>query len=102
MESATKAAAAGGITTVVDMPLNSMPTTTTAAILRAKIAAVKVPNKQQANKQAKINNSCPLGQTPSLLFSERHQERLVLSVLSQARRMAGAGVQGGLLRGQAD
>lgn len=38
---ATRGAAAGGVTTVVDMPLNSMPTTTTAAIFKQKIAAVK-------------------------------------------------------------
>ncbi|MEK7358257.1 MAG: allantoinase AllB, partial [Bdellovibrionota bacterium] len=35
-ETATEAAAAGGITTVVDMPLNSIPATTTVAALRAK------------------------------------------------------------------
>src|SRR6185503_1786339 len=29
-ESATRAAAAGGVTTIVDMPLNSVPATTTA------------------------------------------------------------------------
>jgi allantoinase len=34
--SATRAAAAGGVTTLVDMPLNSIPPTTTAANLRAK------------------------------------------------------------------
>lgn len=33
---ATRAAAAGGITTLVDMPLNSLPPTTTAAHLRTK------------------------------------------------------------------
>ena len=33
------AAAAGGVTTVVDMPLNSVPATTTVDGLRAKIAA---------------------------------------------------------------
>ncbi|MFF2849062.1 allantoinase AllB [Streptomyces sp. NPDC058001] len=33
---ATRAAAAGGITTLVDMPLNSLPPTTTAAHLRVK------------------------------------------------------------------
>lgn len=38
-ETATKAAAAGGITTLVDMPLNSSPVTTTIAALREKIAA---------------------------------------------------------------
>jgi dihydroorotase-like cyclic amidohydrolase len=39
---ATRAAAAGGVTTLVDMPLNSVPTTTTAQLLLDKIAAVKV------------------------------------------------------------
>jgi allantoinase len=36
---ATRAAAAGGVTTVVDMPLNSLPPTTTVAALLAKRAA---------------------------------------------------------------
>jgi allantoinase len=36
---ATAAAAAGGITTVIDMPLNSIPPTVSAAALHAKIAA---------------------------------------------------------------
>lgn len=36
---ATRAAAAGGITTLVDMPLNSIPATTTREALRAKIEA---------------------------------------------------------------
>jgi allantoinase len=35
-ETATRAAAAGGITTVIDMPLNSSPVTTTVAALEAK------------------------------------------------------------------
>src|SRR6516164_3380690 len=34
--SATRAAAAGGITTIIDMPLNSIPPTIDAAALRAK------------------------------------------------------------------
>jgi allantoinase len=34
--SATRAAAAGGITTIIDMPLNSLPPTTDAGALRAK------------------------------------------------------------------
>ena len=37
--SATLAAAAGGVTTIVDMPLNSIPPTTTAEALRIKQAA---------------------------------------------------------------
>ena len=39
--SATRAAAAGGITTLLDMPLNSVPATTTAAALEAKRAAAR-------------------------------------------------------------
>ncbi len=37
--SATKAAAAGGVTTIVDMPLNSIPPTTTVGGLEVKLAA---------------------------------------------------------------
>jgi allantoinase len=38
-ETATRAAAAGGVTTLVDMPLNSSPVTTTRAAFDAKLAA---------------------------------------------------------------
>jgi allantoinase len=38
-DTATRAAAAGGVTTVVDMPLNSVPVTTTRTALDAKLAA---------------------------------------------------------------
>lgn len=38
-QSGTLAAAAGGITTIVDMPLNSSPVTTTVAAMDAKVAA---------------------------------------------------------------
>jgi allantoinase len=38
-ETATRAAAAGGVTTLIDMPLNSIPTTTTTAALKQKRAA---------------------------------------------------------------
>jgi allantoinase len=40
-ETATRAAAAGGITTLVDMPLNSIPATTTVAGLEAKRRAAR-------------------------------------------------------------
>ena len=40
-DSATKAAAAGGITTVIDMPLNCIPVTTSLAALNQKRKAVK-------------------------------------------------------------
>jgi allantoinase len=39
--SATRAAAAGGITTIVDMPLNSIPATTTVAAFQEKLAAAE-------------------------------------------------------------
>jgi allantoinase len=40
-DSATRAAAAGGITTIVDMPLNSIPATTSLAALREKTRAME-------------------------------------------------------------
>lgn len=40
-ETATRAAAAGGVTTIVDMPLNSIPPTTTRAGFAEKLAAAK-------------------------------------------------------------
>src|SRR5436190_19187542 len=40
-EHATRAAAAGGVTTLVDMPLNSVPATTTVAGFEAKRAAAE-------------------------------------------------------------
>ena len=39
--SATRAAAAGGVTTLIDMPLNSVPPTTTTSALRRKRAAAR-------------------------------------------------------------
>src|SRR5665213_3013109 len=38
-QTATRAAAAGGVTSIVDMPLNSLPVTTSGAALAAKLAA---------------------------------------------------------------
>jgi allantoinase len=40
-DTATRSAAAGGITTLVDMPLNSSPVTTTAEALSLKVAATR-------------------------------------------------------------
>ncbi|MEK6606766.1 MAG: allantoinase AllB [Myxococcota bacterium] len=40
-ETATRAAAAGGVTTIVDMPLNSIPATTSVGALEAKAAAAE-------------------------------------------------------------
>ncbi len=41
LESASRAAAAGGVTTIVDMPLNSLPPTTNVAALELKRAAAR-------------------------------------------------------------
>src|ERR1700737_1501298 len=40
-ETATRAAAAGGVTTLIDMPLNSIPATTTVAALETKRSAAR-------------------------------------------------------------
>ena len=40
-ETATMAAAAGGVTTIIEMPLNSIPATTTLGALRQKIASAQ-------------------------------------------------------------
>jgi allantoinase len=40
-DTATRAAAAGGVTTLVEMPLNSIPATTTVVALAAKLAAAR-------------------------------------------------------------
>jgi allantoinase len=40
-ETATRAAAAGGVTTLIEMPLNSIPATTTASAYREKVAAAE-------------------------------------------------------------
>jgi allantoinase len=40
-ETATRAAAAGGVTSIVEMPLNSIPAVTDAAALRAKVASTE-------------------------------------------------------------
>jgi allantoinase len=46
-DTATRAAAAGGVTTLIEMPLNSIPATTTASALEAKFAA--------ASKKCRVN-----------------------------------------------
>src|SRR5207302_4863607 len=40
-ETATRAAAAGGVTTLIEMPLNSIPATTTLEAYREKLAAAE-------------------------------------------------------------
>jgi allantoinase len=45
MQTGTRAAAAGGVTLLVDMPLNCLPVTTTAGALERKIAAAAEPGR---------------------------------------------------------
>lgn len=59
-DTATRAAAAGGITTIIDMPLNSSPVTTSFANLRAKIEAV--------NNNAHVNVGFYGGVVPGNLY----------------------------------
>jgi allantoinase len=70
---ATRAAAAGGITTLVDMPLNSIPPTTTVAALGAKLAGRRrgscmgrrgLLGRRRARQHAA---SCADGSTPGAL-----------------------------------
>lgn len=49
MGQATKAAAAGGVTTVMDMPLNSDPCTTNVQRLKEKMRLARIPNKVSVN-----------------------------------------------------
>ncbi|MEZ4807562.1 MAG: amidohydrolase family protein [Flavobacteriales bacterium] len=51
-ETATKAAAAGGITTMIEMPLNASPVTTTADALRIKLEAATSARECQVSTAA--------------------------------------------------
>ena len=59
-ETATRAAAAGGITTVVDMPLNSIPATTSreAPSMRAVATTLMMPTMHPIICEASIGNIC--------------------------------------------
>lgn len=74
----TRAAASGGVTTVVDMPLNSIPPTTTVANLEAKRSAARgqcwtdvafwggvIPHNQ-------VSTSCALQSIPHLSLTAHH------------------------------
>ena len=64
METATKAAAAGGITTVIDMPLNNEPTTTTSSLVEKKLWA------------SWVRLISPLLSTQTLFIASSLQERV--------------------------
>src|SRR5438093_9230675 len=55
-DTATRAAAAGGVTTIVDMPLNSVPATTTVAALEMK--------RRAANGRCHVDVAVPGGVVP--------------------------------------
>ena len=68
METATRAAAAGGITTVIDMPLNNEPTTTTSRLVEQKIWASWVPPRSTQGSEDHIYSPGAL-QHPALFES---------------------------------
>ena len=83
-ETATRAAAAGGVTTLIDMPLNSIPATTTAAALEKKRAA--------ARKKCWVNVGFWGGVVPGNageLRALRSSRRIRLQVFSRAVGRAG-------------
>jgi allantoinase len=57
-DTATKAAIAGGITTLVDMPLNSSPVTTTAKAFEEKIKAASVTLSLTKGDSTKLHCNC--------------------------------------------
>jgi len=72
-ESATRAAAAGGVTTLVDMPLNSIPATTSVAALDLKRQALRLRS-GQASSEARVNVEFWGGVVPG---NERDLEPLI-------------------------
>jgi len=100
LASASAAAAAGGITTIVDMPLNSAPAATSAELLRAKAEAVEkvrrrgeeVNKEDEGGKEKKEKGvgglSCDVGLWGGLVPSNAHNPQEL------ARMFAARGVLG--------
>ncbi len=61
-DTATRAAAAGGITTLIDMPLNSIPATTTVAALETKRNAA---HKQMLGERGILGRRCARKRRPT-------------------------------------
>ena len=61
---ATRAAAAGGYTLLVDMPLNCLPATTTVAALEAKRQAAKRPVPGRLGRLGRCGRRQPAGHPP--------------------------------------
>ena len=98
-ETATRAAAAGGVTTLVDMPLNSIPPTTTVAALEAK--------RRAAAGRCHVDVGFWGGVVPgqrSRPRAARARRRARLQVLSESigRRRVRARQRSGPARGDAD
>ena len=72
---ATMAAAAGGITTVVDMPLNCTPVTTTAAALQEKLDAQVGGVTDQDREQEEVDR-----QREAIRLKEERLEELELRI----------------------
>jgi len=104
-ETATRAAAAGGVTTLVDMPLNSVPPTTTLEGLRAKVRALEekarvdvalcgglVPGNAKADggladlfREGAVAFKCFLAESGVGEFSHVHEEELRAGMRELAR-----------------
>ena len=83
-ETATRAAAAGGVTTLVDMPLNSIPPTTTLEGLRAKVKALE--------EKARVDIALCGGLVPSTAGKGALEELFAEGVLAFKCFLAESGV----------
>ena len=102
-ETATRAAAAGGVTTLVDMPLNSIPPTTTLGGLQEKLAALEkkarvdvalcgglVPANAQGElaelfKEGVLAYKCFLAESGVAEFSHVHENELRAGMIEIAQ-----------------
>ncbi len=95
-DTATRAAAAGGVTTIVDMPLNSVPATTTVGGLRRQTATRRAAAVMLTWRVGAA--SCPATRTRSMRWSTRasaassafSSRRASTSFLTSTRRRFGA------------
>ena len=98
--SATRAAAAGGVTTLIEMPLNSIPATTTAAAYREKLAAASgkivggrgILGRRGAGKRFRVAAVVGSGRIRLQMFSGAERRRRIRACLGgrSARSVAGA------------
>ena len=81
VESGTRSAAVGGVTTVVDMPLNSIPSTVDVKSFEAKLRAVRKPRGKN------ICRYCVLGRTRATKRTQRDGFGRI--IVERCRRLEG-------------